>query len=309
LDAYQRVLQCNLDAVILATPPAFRPLHFEAAIRAGKHVFAERPLAVDAPGIHRLLAANRDARRRRLAVAVGLQGRHETAIQETIDRLHEGAIGDIHLLRCYDNRQAVRPPVVRPGDSDLEIQIRNWRYSPELGGGLLFEQQIPNLDLMNWIKAGEPIEAQGQASQTKTGKAAPGGEYQFVELTYVDGARLFSQSRRMAGCWNSVAAHVLGSRGRADVTGGKVYDARGRISWRSDAARGGHQRQQDRWFSALRSGDDLNEVCEGVQSTMTAILGRMACQLRRPVTWQEALRSEYPAGGAEGPGQWTQLLA
>ena len=156
LDAYRCLLQCPLDLVILASPPGFRPLHFENAVQAGKHVFMEKPVAVDAAGVRRVLAANETARKCGLAVAVGLQRRHEAAYQEMIARLQDGAIGDVRLLRVYWNAAAA--PAIRPvsaGD-DWEYAVRNWHLCPWLSGGAVVEQHVQNLDVANWLKGARP---------------------------------------------------------------------------------------------------------------------------------------------------------
>jgi predicted dehydrogenase len=298
LDAYLGVMQTDVDVVLLATPPAFRPLHFAAAVRAGKHVFMERPLAVDAQGVHRVWATNREAVQRQLAVAVGFQRRHEPAVHETIDKLREGAIGEIVWMRVYSNANQVPLRSTPSGKSQLEEQLRNWRRVPWLGGDQLVEQGVQNLDLMNWIKDAAPVEAQGQSGRISSDASSESvaRDYRFLEYTYADGSRLFSQSRRAANCWNVMAAHAHGTHGRADVTGCKIYDAAGRLTWRSESARGGHQRHQQQFFAAVRSGAPFNEVECGTRATFTAILGRVASQAGRSVTWDDALANVESLG-------------
>ena len=207
LNSYQHVLACDVDLIILATPPGFRPLHFAAAIDAGKHVFTEKPLAVDAPGVRQLLAANEKAKAKGLAVAVGLQRHHEPRYIETIKRLQDGAIGDISLGRAYWNGEGlwVRPRLANM--TEMEYQLRNWYYFNWLCGDHIVEQHIHNIDVINWLKNAYPVSANGQGGR----EVRKGKEYgqifdhHFVEFTYADGSKMFSQCRHIKDCWNIVA--------------------------------------------------------------------------------------------------------
>ena len=164
-EAYKHLLETDIDLVIIATPPGFRPLHLEEAIKAGKHVFAEKPLAVDGAGVRRVLAANEEAKKKGLAVAVGLQRRHEPRYEETIKRLQDGAIGDIMLTRVYWNGGGVwvRPRV--DGQTEMAYQMRNWYYFNWLCGDHIVEQHIHNLDVSNWLKGAHPVQANGQGGR------------------------------------------------------------------------------------------------------------------------------------------------
>jgi len=293
-DAYQRVLECDIDLVILATPPGFRPLHFEAAVNAGKHVFMEKPLGTDAPGIRRLLAANEEAKTKGLLVAVGLQRRHERKYQETIARLRDGAIGDIICTRVYWNGAGVWVRPRQDGQSELEYQMRNWYYFNWLCGDHICEQHIHNLDVGNWLLGGPPVECNGQGGrQVRTGKEY--GEiydHHFVEYTYASGAKMFSQCRHIRGCWKSVAEHAHGTKGQADISGAKIYSPGGELVWKSNGGGGGHQQEHYDLFAALRRGEVYNEADSGAHSTMTAVMGRMASYGGQAVRWEEALNSE-----------------
>ena len=185
LDAYKGVVQSDCDIVFMATPPGFRPMHFEAAIAAGKHVFAEKPVAVDPAGVRKFLAANEEAKKKGLSVAVGLQRRHERKYMSTVKALQDGAIGDIILARAYWNGDK---PWWRPrqdGQTEMEYQMRNWYNFNWLCGDHIVEQHIHNLDVINWIKNDYPVWAQGQGGcQFYTGKEY--GEiydHHFVEFT------------------------------------------------------------------------------------------------------------------------------
>src|SRR5579872_4084229 len=152
LDAYQRVINSGVDLVVLATPPGFRPIHFEAAVKAGKHVFMEKPVAVDPPGVRQVLAAVAESKKKNLAVGVGLQRHHEAKYIETMKRLKDGAIGDIHTARVYWNGGGVWVRGRKEGMSEMEYQIWNWYYFNWLCGDHIVEQHIHNLDVINWLK-------------------------------------------------------------------------------------------------------------------------------------------------------------
>ena len=294
-DGYQKVLECDIDLVIMATPPGFRPLHFEAAVEANKHIFMEKPVAADAPGVRRVLAANAVAREKNLAVAVGLQRHHETAYRETIARLQDGAIGDINLTRVYWNGGGVWVRPRQKGQSELEYQMRNWYYFNWLCGDHIVEQHIHNLDVTNWLKDAYPVVAQGQGGrQVRTG--IDHGEiydHHFVEFTYADGSKMFSQCRHIRNCWNSVSEHAHGSGGTADISGAKIFDGDGKRVWAfGKGGRGGHQQEHHDLFAQLRRGELPNEGDYGAKSTMTAILGRLATYSGKSLRWDDAINSK-----------------
>lgn len=298
LDAYRGVLASDCDVVILATPPGFRPLHFDSAINAGKHVFMEKPVATDVAGVKRVLEVGELAKEKGLAVQVGLQRHHEFRYQETIDQIHNGVIGDIVLARAYWNGGGVWVRSRKPEQSELAYQTFNWYYFNWLCGDHINEQHIHNLDVINWVMQDFPIEAQGQGGR----EVRTGDEYgqifdhHMVEFTY-EGAhkpKMFSQCRHIRGCWNSVSEHVHGTKGFADVSGAKIYDNKGNLIFQSNAkeANGkGWQQEHYDLFAALRAGEVPNEAEYGAKSTMTAILGRMATYSGKPVTWEDAMAS------------------
>ena len=295
-DAYRKVLESDADVVMLATPPGFRPQHFEAAVQAGKHVFMEKPVATDAPGVRRVLAAGALARERGLAVAVGLQRRHDRRYRECVERVREGAIGELIFGRAYWNGGGVWVRKRTRGQSELEYQLRNWYYFSWLGGDHIGEQHIHNLDVMNWLTGSHPVEAQGQGGR----QVRTGGEFgqifdhHMVEYTYADGFKLFGQCRHMKGCWNNISEHAHGTLGTADIGLGLIRDRQGAVSWRSETKESkgrGWQQEQDDFFAALRRGDLPNETEYGAQSTMTAILGRLATYSGKVVKWDEAFHS------------------
>lgn len=294
-NAYQGVLEADLDLVILATPPGFRPLHLEAAVNAGKHVFMEKPVAVDAPGVRRVLEATKAAKEKDLAVAVGLQRRHEERYRQIIDRLQNGAIGDINLSRVYWNGAGVWTRPRQEGQTELEYQMRNWYYFNWLCGDHIVEQHIHNLDVINWLKNDFPAEANGQGGREVRTSKEHGQifDHHFVEFTYADGHKMFSQCRHISNCWNSVSEHVHGSAGWADVSGAKIYYPNGEIDWEfGRGGGGGHQEEHHHLFADLREGKRPNEGAYGAMSTMTSILGRLATYSGKSIKMADALASD-----------------
>jgi len=317
-DGYQRVLEQDIDLVILATPPGFRPLYFDAAVKAGKHVFMEKPVAVDAPGVHKVLLAAKDAKRKNLAVGVGLQRRHEPRYQETIKRLRDGAIGDLLLMRAFWNGAGVWVRGRMDGQTEMEYQMQNWYYFNWICGDHIVEQHVHNLDVVNWLKDAYPVSAQGQGGREVRNGMDRGQIYDhhFVEFTYADGSKLFSQCRHIPGCWNSVSEHVQGTKGHATIGGGpiiqgkslKITDKRKRKGkgnkkpppWRYGKGGGdGHQQEHHDLFADLRAGRRPNEAEYGALSTMTAIFGRMATYSGKLILWDDALNSQISLAPVE----------
>ncbi len=301
-DAYKHAI-ASADVVVLATPPGFRPLHFEEAVRQGKHVFMEKPVATDAPGVRRVLAAAEEAKKKNLKVAVGLQRHHHLAYLETLARLHDGAIGDIVAMRCYWNgntpwvkfRADLEKKYGRPL-TEMEYQMRNWYYFVWLCGDHICEQHIHNLDVINWVKKGYPVRAHGMGGcEVRKGKDY--GEifdHHAVEFEYADGSRCFSQCRHILGCWNDVSEHLIGTKGTCHCEGGDRHVIRGENAWRfrKEGAKDPYQQEHDDLFAAIRNDTPYSEAENGAKSTMTSILGRMATYSGKVIEWEKAIESQ-----------------
>lgn len=300
-DAYQKAIAAGPDLVILATPPGFRPQQFEAAVKAGKHVFMEKPVATDAPGVRRVLAAAEESIKKNLAVGVGLQRRHEAKYLETIKRLQDGAIGDIISTRVYWNGST--PWVHKREDldskyghklSEMEYQLRNWYYFTWICGDHIVEQHIHNMDVVNWLKGAYPVRANGMGGcQVRKGKDyGETFDHHAVEFEYADGSRMFSQCRHIPGCWNSVSEHAHGTKGTATISDATIK-ANGSEPWRYRGPKPDpYQVEHDDLFASIRSGNPINEAEAGAKSSMTAILGRLATYSGKVVTWDEAIGSQ-----------------
>lgn len=297
-DAYKKAIELA-DVVILATPPGFRPMQFEEAVRQGKHVFMEKPVAADAAGVRRVLAAAAEAKKKNLKVGVGLQRHHQQGYIETIQRLHDGAIGDIVSMRCYWNGQ--RPWQKKRADlekqygrklTEMEYQLRNWYYFTWLSGDHIAEQHIHNIDVINWVKKGHPVKARAMGGREITNSPDDGEIYDHFacEFEYEDGSICYSYCRHQPGCWNSVSEHVTGTKGRSEVNGYKIF---GDNQWRfkAEGAKDPYQQEHDDLFAAIRDNKEYSEAVAGAESTMTAILGRMAAYSGKELEWNAALNS------------------
>jgi len=300
-DAFEKALAAGPDLVILATPPGFRPIHFEAAVKAGKHVFMEKPVATDGPGVRKVLAAAEEAKKKNLGVGVGLQRRHQALYLETIKRLQDGAIGEIVDSRVYWNGST--PWVHKREDlekkygrklSEMEYQLRNWYYFTWICGDHIVEQHIHNMDVINWLKNAYPTKASGLGGcQVRKGKDyGETFDHHAVEFEFADGTRMFSQCRHIPGCWNSVSEHVHGTKGTANIGAGQIRPTGG-DAWRyRGATPDPYQVEHDDLFASIRAGNPINEAEAGAKSSMTAILGRLATYSGKEVTWDQALNSQ-----------------
>jgi myo-inositol 2-dehydrogenase / D-chiro-inositol 1-dehydrogenase len=292
-DAYKQVLEAGVDLVILATPPGFRPIHFAAAVDANKHVFMEKPVAVDAPGVRAVLAATKAAKAKNLAVGVGLQRHHQTVYLQTMQRLRDGEIGDMVAARVYWNGAGLWSHPREPGWTDMEYQMRNWYYFNWLCGDHIVEQHIHNLDVINWLNNSHPVKAQGMGGRQVRVEELYGEIYDHhaVEFEYADGSRMFSYCRHIANCWDSVSEHVHGTKGTANIGEGRIEVAGG-AKWRFRGEdNNAYQAEHDDLFASIRSGSPLNEGEYGAHSSMTAIMGRMATYSGKMLTWDEVLAS------------------
>ncbi|MBG86303.1 MAG: dehydrogenase [Verrucomicrobiales bacterium] len=293
-DAYKKVI-AESDLVILATPPGFRPYMFEEAVKQGKNVFMEKPVAVDGPGVRKVLEVAKIADKKGLKVGVGLQRHHHPGYKDTIKRLQDGAIGDLVSMRAYWNSGGVWDPRLERGKekSELEYQLRNWYYYNWLCGDHITEQHIHNLDVINWLKDGFPVLARGMGGRQVRADKKYGEifDHHAVEYQYEDGTWMFSQCRHIRGCWNSVSEHVQGSKGRSDINRFTIFGEDG--NWRHRGKRvNAHQAEHYPLVDAIRNNKAYNEAYYGAKSTLTSIMGRMATYTGQPITFEQALDSK-----------------
>jgi predicted dehydrogenase len=296
-DAYKQVIAAA-DVVLLTTPPHFRPIHLKAAIEAGKHVFAEKPVAVDAPGVRSVLETCKLAAKKNLSVVSGLCLRYDDGFKETVKRLHDGAVGDIVALQANDYRG---PIWVKPRQSDwtdMVWQMRNWYYFTWLCGDFNVEQHVHFLDVCTWVMKNEyPVSAVGLGGrQVRTGPEY-GHIYDHFSVVYeyANGTKLFSNCRQQARCKNDMSAHVLGAKGRAEFSDrrkGLTIRTAGspwHYDWPSNDM---YQTEHDELFASIRNGKPINNGEYMARSTLLAIMGRMAAYTGQQVTWEMAMNSK-----------------
>ncbi|MFI5194156.1 MAG: Gfo/Idh/MocA family protein [Chitinophagales bacterium] len=298
-DAYEKVLALkDVDVVLLVTPPAFRPIHFEAAVQAGKHVFMEKPLACDAPGIRKILATGELAGKKNIKVVVGLQNRYDPGYIDMVRQLKEGVIGDIVSASDYYLIGPIHGVERTTGQTEMEYQMRNWRYFNWLWAGSPAGLQIHNTDVVNWVKGSYPVRAQGIGGRSSLSGPNDGDifDHFFIEYEYADGTKLNSQIRTIAGTWNKGGSFFQGSKGTAGLQNG-IRDNKGGIIWRNKNkdSEGAYQIEHDQLFAAIRNNTPINDTAWAAMSTMTVILGRMAAHSGKMVEWDDAFQSEYNA--------------
>jgi predicted dehydrogenase len=299
-DAYKRLLaEAEVDVVILSTPPGFRPIHFEAAVNAGKHVFMEKPVAVDGPGIRRVLAAGELAARKKLSVVAGTQRRHETVYLETLKRLKDGAIGPILSGRVYWNQGGLWCNPRQPGQTDMEYMLRNWYYFAWLSGDHNVEQHVHNLDVANWFIGAHPIRAMGMGGrQVRTGSDYGHiFDHHAVEYEYPGDIFVTSMARQIDGCANRVYESFRGPDGSV-ITSSGSGEIKGKNPWKFKGPNNhAYVQEHADLHAAIQSGGGggggapLNETRNVAEATLTAIMGRMSNYTGKEVTWEQALNS------------------
>lgn len=293
-DAYQKAMR-HADVVILATPPGFRPTHFAEAVEQGKQVFMEKPVATDAPGIRKVLAAAEKAKQKRLNVVVGLQRHYQTVYRQWVDMLQQGVIGDIVSSRVYWNMGALWVNPRQPKMTEMEYQMRNWYYFNWLCGDHIVEQHVHNIDVSNWVKQAYPVRAHGSGGrQLRIGPDY--GEifdHHTVEFEYADGSRMFSQCRQMPGTRDSVTEGFHGTNGSAPWPG-RIQTRSGYTIWNHDDKNdpNPYQVEHDELFEAISKSEyKFADAENAAKSTMTAIMGRLATYSGQLIEWDAALQS------------------
>lgn len=292
-DAYKQVIASDVDLVILATPPGFRPQHIEAAVEAGKHVFAEKPVATDPAGVRRVLAAAEKIKSKKLGFVAGTQRRHDAGYIEVVKRIHDGAIGELVAAQCYWNQGFLWNKPRKPDWSDMEWELRNWLYFTWLSGDHIVEQHVHNIDVLNWCFKDHPAKAYGMGGRQVRTDPAYGNIYDHfaIEYEYPNGARAVSMSRQIDGTDSRVAERVVGTKGDADPAG--TIRGENKFRYRRERGRmGPYQQEQKDLIDSIRTGEPLNEAKQVAESTLTAIMGRMSAYTGKEVTWEQALNSK-----------------
>lgn len=298
LDGYQRLIDSGVDVVLLAAPPGFRPQHLRAAVLAGKHIFCEKPMATDAPGVRSVLESVEIARNKNLSVVAGFCWRYEFGRREFYKRIHDGAIGDIRAIYATYLTGPVKPmPPAdkRPaGMGDLEWQLRNWYNFTWLSGDGLVEQACHSIDKIAWAMNGKmPLRAVANG-----GRQIPNNEgniYDHIDVfyEYENGVRAFMAQRQIAGCYSDNSDYLLGSTGIGTIKGWSEPVIKGSQTWRYSGPKNNmYQTEHDELFASIRSGKPINDGVWMAHSTLMAIMGRMAAYTGQEITWEQALNSQ-----------------
>jgi predicted dehydrogenase len=292
-DAYLKAIPLA-DVVILATPPGFRPIHFEEAIRQNKHVFMEKPVATDPAGIKKVLETAIIAKQKKLNVVVGLQRHFQNSYRELLKR--RDMIGDIVSAQAWWNNDGVWVHPRQPGQTEMEYQMRNWYYFVWLCGDHITEQHIHNIDVINWFKGGYPVRAQGMGGR-EVRKGKDYGEifdHHYVEFHYADGSVLNSQCRHQPKTMSKVDELLVGTKGKIFCGDANIVDHKGKVLYQFDrkTENNPYQTEHDELFAAIAKGQYKFEQAEhGARSTMTSILGRMATYSGQVIEWDKAINS------------------
>ncbi len=292
-DAYEKAIPLA-DVVILTTPPGFRPIHFERAVKLGKHVFMEKPVATDPAGIKKVLEVAAIAQQKKLNVVVGLQRRYENSYRALYDR--KDLIGDITSSQVWWNNDGVWVQERKPGQTEMEYQMRNWYYFNWLCGDHIVEQHVHNIDVVNWFKGAYPVKAQGMGGrQVRTDKKY--GEifdHHYVEFQYADGSIMNSQCRHIPGTMSRVDELIVGTKGTIRGNAADIRDSKGNVLFAFDRKKNNnpYQAEHDELFAAIARGEYKFADAEyGAKSTLTGIIGRMATYSGQIIDFDKALNS------------------
>ena len=308
VDAFEKVLASGVDVVLLTTPPGFRPMHFQAAVAAGKHAFLEKPVATDSAGVRSVRASAEEAKRKGLAVQSGFCWRSNTSRIEFFKRIHAGAIGEVRALYHTYLTGPVKPmpaPESRPvGMSDVEWQVRNWYNFVWLSGDGLVEQAIHSVDKMAWaMRDVPPLKCTAVG-----GRQIPnhqGNIYDHIEVNFewANGVRGFMAQRQIAGCASETKDYIIGSTGTGLLGGRRGAELTSKETWRyegpeSESAMFGkmYQNEHATFIESIRAGKPINDGEHMCNSTLMAIMGRMAAYTGQEITWEQMLNSQERLG-------------
>jgi myo-inositol 2-dehydrogenase/D-chiro-inositol 1-dehydrogenase len=307
-DAYQKVIDSGVDVVILTTPPAFRPEHLMAAVNAGKHVFCEKPVAVDAPGVRKVLEAAKKAKQKNLNIVSGFTFRFDYGKRALFQKVHSGAIGNVRGVSSTRNGGGLWYKPRQAGWTDMEYQLRNWYYQNWLSGDFLVEMIVHSLDLMTWAMGDKvPVRATGTGGRQSRVDPKYGNIYDHfaIEYEYDNGVRGFSFSRQQQGCSNRNTVEIMGSEGEAFINPFRELRISGKENWSYDGEKNDpYQTQHDELFAAIRKGKPMNDGQMMANSTMVAILGRMVAYSGQTITWDEAINSNQTLGPSHEQYSW-----
>jgi len=298
LDAYQKVLDSGIDVVILTTPPGFRPMHLAASVAANKHIFCEKPIATDGPGVRWVLESSEKAKQKNLSLVAGFCWRYNNMIVDTFEQVEKGAIGKLvaYYATYYTNPVKPMPPAsTRPeGMSDVEWQIRNWYNFVWLCGDSLVEQAVHSVDKIAWAMGDQPpVSCVGVGGRSVP--AEGGNIYDHFEINYLyaNGVRAFMANRQTEGCHNENSDYILGADGTCTIGRGPAPRIEGKNKWTFTGKQYNmYQREHDLLFASIRRNQPMNDGRRMTTSTLLAMMGRMAAYTGQQVTWDQAMNSQ-----------------
>jgi len=296
-DAYKQVMATDVDVVLLTTPPHFRPAHLEAAVAAGKHVFCEKPVAVDGPGVRSVLETSRKAKAKKLSLVSGLCWRYDLGVQETMTRIKDGEIGDVVSIQENYLTGSLWHRGDKPEWSQMEYQMRNWLYYTWLSGDHIAEQHIHSLDKALWLNNDEcPVRCFGLGGRQVRTDEKWGHIYDHFAVCYEweSGVKTFAYTRQMPGCVNNVEDYVMGTKGSAKVL---AHQISGASEWKYSGPKPSmYDNEHVELFRSIRNGDPINNGDYMSQSTLMAIMGREACYTGQTITSEQMLNSTTRLG-------------
>jgi predicted dehydrogenase len=329
-DSFKKVIACDVDMVILAAPPHFRPEHLKAAVEANKHIFMEKPVAVDPLGIRSIIASSNLAEKKKLGIVAGTQRRHQAHYLEIMKRIHKGAIGEIVSGQCYWNMGALW--VQRAWEnwfyrkskdwSDMEWHCRNWLFLTWLSGDHIVEQHVHNLDVINWAIGSHPVKCSGMGGRQVRTAPEYGNIFDHfaIEYEYPNGARVMSMCRQTSGCSENVSERVIGTKGSTYTDGANGYIQGANAFKYEDKSPNPYVQEHTDLIKSIRNGKPLNEGKRVAESTLTAIMGRMSAYTGRSLSWDWVMKAskldlsppryemgELPVRPVAVPGE-TQLI-
>ncbi len=293
-DGYKHVIE-NVDVVLIANAAKFHPLHMKTAIEAGKHVFVEKPHAIDPAGIKTVTAACELAKKKKLSVVSGLQSRHHPGYQETIERVHDGAIGEIIAIEENFLRAPYGLYARKPGMNEVEYQASNQYHFTWLSGDDVPQSLVHNLDRSSWVMREQaPVKAHGLGGRSSMFDPIYGNVFDHHSVIYefANGVKLYAFCRTQTGCYNEVSSILLGSKGRCNVL---AMSIRGETNWqyRSSGDDNPYKIEHRQLFKAIRSGNPINSGYHMARSTLIGIMGQISCYTGKEVTWDQASKSDF----------------
>ena len=307
-DAYQKVIQSGVDIVLLCTPPGFRPDHLTAAIDAGKHVFCEKPVAVDAPGVRKVLLAAKKAKDKKLALLSGFCLRYDFANRAIMQKVSKGEIGEIKTISTFRNGGELWHKPRQTGWSEMTNQMRNWYYYNWLSGDFIVEMTVHSLDMMSWAMGDQlPVKATGTGGRQVRTDEKYGNIYDHfaIEFEYANGVKGFHFARQQENTSSRNSVEILGTEGTALINVSRSQEIKSKHQWKDcGPSNDMYQTEHNEFFASIRNGKPMNDGEWMANSTMLGILGRMVAYTGQTLTWEQAINSNEVLGPKTEDYSW-----